>query len=499
MNASEIKNGLLILHGYNAGLRVWNRQLVCKYGTASESGELALSKADASGVLRHIVIMGGDGFITTQALRWLANLEIGLTMMENNGKLLLSAGRQNYPHATLTRRQALAVYQPYGARIAQWLIAEKLRGQAENLDAMGISSERVREELKAIPATRSTEELMLHEANAAVHYWGSLETIPLTFTRKDKPRIPSRWLTLGKRISPLSRRAMHAATPGQAMFNYLYGVAESICALQLASVGLNPDMGIIHTDTDNRRSMALDLIETIRPEIDKLAFEYFRRQVFSKSDFWETERGSIRLGLDVRGVLIRNAFLVENRALDYAIKLRDLLSDYKTSLARKRCTQTGDLELVHRCKYCGAPLPKGRTKKDEHLLCSDCLQIQKHESLTKGNAPGFRWTHTALAKHSQTTQAKRLQTAQWEAQFPKNELQHVIQKERQRFLVEIFPRLQSIPVPQIAHSVGISPRYASLVKKGLYVPHPCLYSKFEECCHRASDEVVQVRGQRSSR
>lgn len=482
MDTSTIDNGLLILHGYNAGLRIWNRHLVCKYGTADETGELALTKADASGVLRHIVMIGGDGFVTTQALRWLASLEISLTLMEANGKLLLSSGRQNYPYATLARRQALAVYQPYGLKVAQWLIAEKIRGQAENLDRLGLSSKGVREELRAVPATRATDELMIHEAKAAAYYWGSLEPIPLTFTRKDKPRIPTRWLTLGKRISPLSKRAMHAATPGQAIFNYLYGIAESICALQLASVGLNPDVGLLHTDTDNRRSLALDLIEPIRPEIDKLAFQYFREQVFAKSDFWETERGSIQLGLEVRKVLIRNAFLVENRALEYAIQLRDLLSDYKTSLSRKRSTRTGDLELVHRCKYCGAPMRKGRTKNEQRFVCPDCNEIQKHEALTKGNAPGFCWTEPALAKHSKTMQARHLDMAQWEAQFPKDELPEVIQKERQRFLVEIFPRLQSIKVYQIAQKVGISPRYASLVKKGLYVPHPCLYPKLEACC-----------------
>ena len=485
MDTPDIRDGLLILHGYNAGLRIWNRQLTCKYGTADERGELAFTKADASGVLRHIVVVGGDGFVTTQALRWLASLEITLTMMESNGKVLLSSGRQNYPYATLARRQALAVYAPYGLKAAQWLIAEKIRGQAENLDAMQLSSERVRDELKAVPATRSVDELMLHEAKAAAVYWGALEGIPLTFNSKDKPRVPTRWLTLGNRISPLSKRAMHAATPGQAMFNYLYSVAESICALRLASVGLNPDVGVLHTDTDKRRSMALDLIEPIRPEIGKLAFQYFREQVFAKSDFWETDRGSIRVGLDVRRVLIRNAFRVENRALDYAVKLRDLISDYTTRLGRKRSVQAGDVEIVHRCKYCGAPLRKGRTKNQDRLLCEACVEIQKSDVFAKGNMPGFRWTETALAKHSRTTAARRLEIARWEARYPKAELEAVIQKERQRFLVEILPRLRSVTVTRIARQTGISLRYASLVKKGLNIPHPCLYPKFEECCAHA--------------
>ena len=490
MDASEIKNGLLILHGYNAGLHVWNRQLVCKYGTANETGELALSKANATSILRHIVIMGGDGCITTQALRWLASLEISLTMIENNGKVLLSLGRQNYPYATLTRRQALAVYQNYGLKIAHWFITEKMRGQAENLDAIGISSNRIREEMKAIEGTHSAEDVMAHEASAAAHYWMSLEKIPLTFVRKDLKRIPAHWFTLGKRISPISKRAMHAATPGQAMLNYLYSVAESLCSIQLSMIGLNPELGIIHTDVDNRRSMALDLIETIRPDIDRIAFQYFRQQVFSKSDFWETERGSVRIGLEIRKVLIQNVFRLENQTRDYAIKLRDMLSDYNARLPRKRQVMIGSLEIRPLCKYCGAPVEKIKASNTDRLLCNDCIEIQKHEAFSAGNAPGFKWTESALSKHSNTTRIKHQEKWQWEAQFPEGELQEVIQRERQRFILEIMPGLQSCTVTQISKQVGISLRYASLIKKGLNVPHPCLYDKFEDLLRRAASRSV---------
>src|SRR5258708_11558699 len=169
-----------------------------------------------------------------------------------------------------------------------------MRCPSENLDALGISSERIREEMKAVQTASSVQDLMMHEGSAASHYWISLENIALNFVRKDQKRIPQHWFRLGRRISPISKRAMHAATPGQAMLNYLYSVAESLCSIQLAAVGLNPDVGILHTDVDNRRSMALDLIETIRPKIDKIALQYLRQQVFLKSDFWETEKGSVR-------------------------------------------------------------------------------------------------------------------------------------------------------------------------------------------------------------
>jgi hypothetical protein len=62
----------------------------------------------------------------------------------------------------------------------------------------------------------------------------------------------------------------------------------------------------------------------------------------------------------------------------------------------------------------------------------------------------------------------------------------MIQSERQRFVKEIFPQLQSVTITQISKRVGISLRYASLIKKGLNIPHPSLYPKFEECCNVAN-------------
>jgi CRISPR-associated endonuclease Cas1 len=484
-----IQNGLLILHGFNAGLSIWNRQLVCRHGTADQSGNLALSKAEVANHLRHIVILAGNGLLTIEALRWLADAGISITVIENNGRILISQGKGNFPFATLARRQALSIYQNTGMQAAHWLMMEKLRGQAENLDAMGLSSDRIREEMKAIGEAVSVQELMTHEGWAAAHYWSSLDYTTLNFIRKDQKRIPQHWLTLGGRISPISKHAMHAATPGQAVINYTYAVAESLCSIELAAVGLNPDVGIIHTDVDNRRSMALDLIEAIRPDADRLVFRYFRNQVFRKSDFWETDRGSVRLGLDVRKAIIHNTFLLESRVREVAVQLRDKLSGYEASGLRRRAVKMGDLELNPVCEYCGTFLPRIKGADVRHV-CVDCMMIQKTDNLSNGNAPGFKWSESSLAKNRRTTHAKHQERLRWEAQYSEVELPDVIQGERQCFVKEIFPRLQSITVSKISKCVGISPRYASLVKKGLNIPHPCLYQKFRDLlCNSSQPET----------
>lgn len=200
--------------------------------------------------------------------------------------------------------------------------------------------------------------------------------------------------------------------------------------------------------------------------------------------------------MEVRKALVHNAFLVENRAFECAVKLRDQLSDYKTCMPKRRSIRMGGLELVHRCRYCGMPLARRKPGDLARAYCDDCLRIQKQEKLSRGNARGFRWTEAALAKHSETSSARQLEKAQWEAQFSERELQDVLQRERQRFVQEILPDLRSLTVTQIAKAVGISPRYASLIKQGRNIPHPCLYPKFEGCCSISGSEPARLLGRK---
>ncbi|GBD30064.1 hypothetical protein HRbin32_01160 [bacterium HR32] len=52
----------------------------------------------------------------------------------------------------------------------------------------------------------------------------------------------------------------------------------------------------------------------------------------------------------------------------------------------------------------------------------------------------------------------------WEAQQPR--------PYPEVFRREILPLLRTIPIRRIAREVGISLRYASLIRRGEYVPHP---------------------------
>jgi len=59
--------------------------------------------------------------------------------------------------------------------------------------------------------------------------------------------------------------------------------------------GLDPALGVLHADTANRDSLALDLIETIRPAIEAWILDWLMHEPLRRLDFIEATNGNCRL------------------------------------------------------------------------------------------------------------------------------------------------------------------------------------------------------------
>ena len=77
--------------------------------------------------------------------------------------------------------------------------------------------------------------------------------------------MPEHWRSFGARISLVTGSARLAANPPNAILNYLYALLESEARRAAASLGLDPGLGVLHVDASNRDSLALDILEPIRP------------------------------------------------------------------------------------------------------------------------------------------------------------------------------------------------------------------------------------------
>jgi CRISPR-associated endonuclease Cas1 len=252
--------------------------------------------------LKRLVCIADDGFVTLSALRWLSEVGASFVMLDRLGKVRVVTGPTSPSEARLRRAQALALGNGTAVRIARELISAKLKGQ-ETL---------VREKLKNISAANYIAGLQERLANAAeidairgiesraaAEFWGAWRDVPVLFTRKDVNRVPIHWLCFGTRHSPLTGGPRLSVNPPNSLLNYTNAVAESECRLAASACGLDPGIGFLHTDTANRDSLALDLIETIRPAIEAWLLDWLTSEPLRRSDFSEAADGNCRISSDL--------------------------------------------------------------------------------------------------------------------------------------------------------------------------------------------------------
>lgn len=78
-----------------------------------------------------------------------------------------------------------------------------------------------------------------------------------------------------------------AANPANAILNYLYALLESEARLAAAALGLDPGLGVLHVDTQARDSLACDLMEAVRPQVDGYLLDWITRQPLRREWFFE--------------------------------------------------------------------------------------------------------------------------------------------------------------------------------------------------------------------
>jgi len=202
------------------------------------------------------------------------------------------------------------------------------------------------------------------------------------FPAKDLPRVPEHWRTFGTRKSLISGSQRLATNPPNAMLNYLYALLESEARLAAATLGLDPGMGVLHVDTSARDSLACDLMEAVRPQIDRYLLTWILSQPFRREWFFEDRNGNCRLMTSLTARLSETAPtwgravapVAEWLAQEIWSSTRNRTSKtdvLPTRLTQRRKTEGREREFVPAfvtapnpervCCACGAPAPHGWT------------------------------------------------------------------------------------------------------------------------------------------
>lgn len=173
----------------------------------------------------------------------------------------------------------------------RWVLERGVRDHGLRIDAEAVrdASFHLADSLGSISLCADAESLRGVEGDAASRYFGIFDELIL----RDKA-----YFAFEGRV----RRP--PTDPVNAMLSLFYTVLMMDCASALEGVGLDPYVGFLHVDRPGRRSLALDLMEELRPVmVDRFVLTSINNRKVSEKDFDLLESGEVRLSESGRKTL----------------------------------------------------------------------------------------------------------------------------------------------------------------------------------------------------
>jgi CRISPR-associated endonuclease Cas1 len=481
-NLQVSRPGVLTLYGYGIQIRIDRGHLLIEDGIAGDRRRARIPRVGHG--LKRLVIIGSDGIVSLAALRWLADQETAFVMLERNGKILLNTGPTHSSDARLRRAQALSSQSGTALQIAREIINKKLAGQ-ERVARSNLLTTKTAETIlryrQELTWADSPERIRLIESHAAGAYWGAWRTLPITFPRKDEPRVPAHWRVFGARVSPLTGSPRLAVNPPNAILNYLYAVLESESRLAAAALGLDPGIGVLHVDTPARDSLACDLMEVVRPQVDAFLLDWITRETLKREWFLEQRDGNCRLMAQLAIKLSETAptwaravapiaewvagmFWARGRRTTGAVPLPTRLTQRHKREAKGASPLPPPISPPRRetfCRECGKTIQVGSVN------CADCAICGATERLVNAARLGRVAARNpeSRAKHRVSRRRHAQACSEWDPSTQPKWLTGEVFSQR------IQPMLANVSNSAIRSILGVSRCYAGKIRQG-YRPHP---------------------------
>ena len=171
-------------------------------------------------------------------------------------------------------------------------IERAIRDHGMRIDAAGLKSvsDSLKDSMQKLRSAQSREELRGLEGDAASKYFSVFDELILR--SKDSFYYHGR-----SRRPPLNNV--------NALLSFVYMLLASACTNALEANGLDSFVGFLHTDRPGRHSLALDLMEELRPCIaDRFVLTLINNRVMKPEDFIRTESAAVTIKDDARKVLL---------------------------------------------------------------------------------------------------------------------------------------------------------------------------------------------------
>jgi len=477
------RHDVVTLCGYGIQVRVDRGHLFLEDGIGADRLRYRLPRVGHG--LKRLVVIGSDGLVSLAALQWLADQDASFVMLERDGSVLATTGPVRSSDAKLRRAQALAHVSGAALRITRELIQQKLAGQelvARNKLLDSTTADTIARFNAELPEAENVASIRLIEAQAALAYWSAWRTLPITFPKNDLTRTPAHWLSFGTRISPLTGSPRLSVNPPNAMLNYLYAVLESEARLAVAALGLDPGLGVLHVDSGNRDSLALDVLEPVRARVDSYVLDWVTRQPLNRQWFFEQRDGNCRLMADFAVRLSETATMWRRAVAPIAEWVAQAL--WNSQHGQSRGVQQLPTRLTHRrrsegrgndfrldtniappkvkiCEVCGTEGVKNRYCRS---CAVDASRVTMAQVALLGHAkPKSKRTRARISK---VLSHHAVANTWWDPSCLPSWLTAECYDQK------VQPHLKAIKVREISETLHVSMPYAALIRTGRRRPHP---------------------------
>lgn len=264
------------------------------------------------------VFVRGDVTLSSGLLGKLGERGIGVIVLSGRKatpSLLLAR-----PHNDAARRVAqyrMSLDSNFCLRFSRAVVEAKLRAQAAFLSErreneprsrylLTLCLKRLATSLDAVDAQPTIASLRgIEGSGAAAYFEGFADLLP-------------------ERLHFMGRNRRPPRDPVNAVLSLAYTLLHAEAVLALYGAGLDPFVGFYHALDFGRESLACDLVEPLRSEVDRHVLFLFRTEKLRAEDFSQTESGCFL------GKAGRARFYVEWESL--AARLRKLLAESVTDI-----------------------------------------------------------------------------------------------------------------------------------------------------------------------
>lgn len=243
--------------------------------------------------------------ITTDALKLAITNDIPIILSDKLGNVIGKFWQSKLGKNAKIRRKQLEIFQTeFGSEFGKIWLLKKVNSQIEHIEKLSSRRkidiynkeiEKMRKLSNKISDLNGTpneirESIMGYEGNISKIYFKCISQI-----------LPEKW-----RFK--EREYQGAKEPYNIILNYLYGILYSKVEHALMVSGLDPFLGVFHTDAANKPALLFDFIEQFRFLALEQTATLFSKGIIQQNFFLKLENGDVILNPDKKSIVVQEFY-----------------------------------------------------------------------------------------------------------------------------------------------------------------------------------------------